>query len=63
MPRKTLPNTQPGEVLLEAIYKPLHISQNRLARAMGVAGFMDITLQWAYSDANRWVNRHSPRTG
>ena len=60
---KKLPNIHPGEVLLEEFLSPLAISQNRLARAMGVAGFMDITLQWAYSDANRWVNRHSPRTG
>ena len=33
---KTLPNTHPGEVLLEEFLKPLDISQNRLARAMGV---------------------------
>ena len=33
---KTLPNIHPGEVLLEEFLKPLGISQNRLARAMGV---------------------------
>jgi addiction module HigA family antidote len=33
---KTLPNIHPGEVLLEEFLKPLEISQNRLARAMGV---------------------------
>jgi addiction module HigA family antidote len=33
---KTLPNIHPGEVLLEEFLKPLDISQNRLARAMGV---------------------------
>lgn len=33
---KTLPNIHPGEVLLEEFLKPLAISQNRLARAMGV---------------------------
>ncbi|MCU7919146.1 MAG: HigA family addiction module antidote protein [Candidatus Thiodiazotropha sp. (ex Epidulcina cf. delphinae)] len=33
---KKLPNIHPGEVLLEAFLKPLAISQNRLARAMGV---------------------------
>lgn len=32
---KTLPNIHPGEVLLEEFLKPLDISQNRLARAMG----------------------------
>ncbi len=31
-----LPNIHPGEVLLEEFLKPLGISQNRLARAMGV---------------------------
>jgi addiction module HigA family antidote len=34
---KRLPNIHPGEVLLEEILKPLDISQNKLARAMGVA--------------------------
>ena len=33
---KTLPNIHPGEVLLGEFLKPLGISQNRLARAMGV---------------------------
>jgi antitoxin HigA-1 len=33
---KTLPNIHPGEVLLEEFLTPLDISQNRLARAMGV---------------------------
>ena len=33
---KTLPNIHPGEVLLEEFLKPLDISQNKLARAMGV---------------------------
>lgn len=33
---KALPNIHPGEVLLEEFLKPLGISQNRLARAMGV---------------------------
>ena len=33
---KTLPNIHPGEALLEEFLKPLDISQNRLARAMGV---------------------------
>jgi len=33
---KMLPNIHPGEVLLEEFLKPLGISQNRLARAMGV---------------------------
>ena len=33
---KPLPNIHPGEVLLEEFLQPLEISQNRLARAMGV---------------------------
>ena len=33
---KTLPNIHPGKALLEEFLKPLGISQNRLARAMGV---------------------------
>jgi len=33
---KTLPNIHPGEVLLEEFLRPLGISQNKLARAMGV---------------------------
>ena len=33
---KELPNIHPGEVLMEEILKPLDISQNKLARAMGV---------------------------
>ena len=34
---KRLPNVHPGEVLLEEFLKPLGMSQNRLARAIGVA--------------------------
>jgi antitoxin HigA-1 len=34
--RKTLPNIYPGEVLLEEFLKPMGISQNALARAIGV---------------------------
>ena len=33
---KKLPNTHPGEVLLEEFLKPLDVSQNKLARAVGV---------------------------
>lgn len=33
---KQLPNIRPGEVLLEEFLTPMGISQNRLARAMGV---------------------------
>jgi addiction module HigA family antidote len=33
---KRLPNIHPGEILLEEFLKPMEISQNRLARAMGV---------------------------
>jgi len=33
---KTLPNVHPGEILLEEFLDPMGISQNRLARAMGV---------------------------
>ena len=33
---KKLPNIHPGEVLLDEFLGPLDISQNRLARAMGV---------------------------
>ena len=33
---KTLPNIHPGEVLFEEFLVPMGISQNRLARAMGV---------------------------
>jgi addiction module HigA family antidote len=33
---KTLPNIHPGEILLEEFLQPMGISQNRLARAMGV---------------------------
>jgi addiction module HigA family antidote len=36
MMRKTLPNIHPGEVLLEEFLKPMDISQNALARAIGV---------------------------
>jgi addiction module HigA family antidote len=34
--KKTLPNVHPGEVLLEEFLKPMGISQNALARAIGV---------------------------
>jgi hypothetical protein len=33
---KKLPNVHPGEVLLEEFLEPLQISQNRLAREIGV---------------------------
>lgn len=33
---KTLPNIHPGEILMEEFLSPMGISQNRLARAMGV---------------------------
>ena len=33
---KTLPNIHPGEILLKEFLTPIGISQNRLARAMGV---------------------------
>ena len=33
---KKLPNIHPGEVLLEEFLKPLGISQNRVAREIGV---------------------------
>ncbi|MGB5261679.1 MAG: HigA family addiction module antitoxin [Gammaproteobacteria bacterium] len=33
---KTLPNIHPGEILMEEFLGPMGISQNRLARAMGV---------------------------
>lgn len=33
---KTSPNIHPGEVLLEEFLRPLGISQNTLARAVGV---------------------------
>jgi len=34
---KKLPNIHPGEVLLEEFLKPLNISQNELARDIGVS--------------------------
>ena len=34
---KKLPNIHPGEVLLEEFLQPMGISQNRLARAMGIS--------------------------
>jgi len=34
--KKTLANVHPGEVLLEEFLKPMDISQNALARAIGV---------------------------
>ena len=33
---KKLPNIHPGEILLEEFLKPLRISQNKIARALGV---------------------------
>ena len=36
MTAKSLPPVHPGEVLLEEYLKPLGISQNRLARDLGV---------------------------
>jgi len=33
---KKLPNIHPGEILMEEFLGPMDISQNRLARAMGV---------------------------
>lgn len=35
--KKSLPNIHPGEVLLEEFLKPMEISQNALARAIGVS--------------------------
>lgn len=35
--KKTLPNIHPGEVLLEEFLQPMEISQNALARAIGVS--------------------------
>jgi addiction module HigA family antidote len=35
--KNTLPNIHPGEVLLEEFLKPMEISQNALARAIGVS--------------------------
>jgi addiction module HigA family antidote len=34
--RKSLPNIHPGEILLEEFLRPMSISQNALARAIGV---------------------------
>lgn len=34
--RHTLPNPHPGEILLEEFLKPMALSQNALARAVGV---------------------------
>ncbi|HLL90596.1 MAG TPA: HigA family addiction module antitoxin [Tepidisphaeraceae bacterium] len=36
MPKTTLDPVHPGEVLVEEFLKPLALSQNRLARALGV---------------------------
>jgi addiction module HigA family antidote len=36
MPRKVHPPIHPGEILLEDFMKPLGLSQNALARALGV---------------------------
>jgi antitoxin HigA-1 len=33
---KRLPNIHPGEILMEEFLKPMEISQNAVARAMGV---------------------------
>jgi antitoxin HigA-1 len=35
--RKLLPNPHPGEILFEEFLKPMELSQNALARAVGVA--------------------------
>lgn len=35
-PEKRLPNIHPGEILREEFLKPMGISQNRLARGIGV---------------------------
>jgi len=34
--KKAIPNIHPGEVLLEEFLKPMDVSQNALARAIGV---------------------------
>ena len=34
--RKKLPNIHPGEILLEEFLRPFEISQNKVARAIGV---------------------------
>ncbi len=34
--KKRLPNVHPGEILLEEFLRPLNLSQNRLAREIGV---------------------------
>ncbi len=36
MPRKKLPPTTPGEILLEEFLKPLEVSQYQLAKDVGV---------------------------
>lgn len=36
MPKRDFPPTHPGEMLLEEFLKPLKISQDRLAKAIGV---------------------------
>ena len=36
MAKRKIPLATPGEILLEEFLKPMDISQNRLARAMGV---------------------------
>ena len=36
MKQQQLPNIHPGEILLEEFLKPMEISQNALARAIGV---------------------------
>jgi antitoxin HigA-1 len=37
LPRTLLPNPHPGEILLEDFLKPAELSQNALARAIGVS--------------------------
>jgi addiction module HigA family antidote len=36
MPRKKLPPITPGEILLEEFLKPIEVSQNQLAKDVGV---------------------------
>lgn len=46
--RKSLPNVHPGEVLLEEFLKPMDISQNALARAIGASEQFWMGLQADY---------------
>jgi hypothetical protein len=41
MPRKKLPPTTPGKVLLEEFLKPLEVSQYQLAKDVGVPASAD----------------------